>query len=190
MGDEHRLPERLSAEDEECFKLLVKTGYGVRSDKDPAYNCIAFAAGDETKKWDPGMIPLPGYYWPPGAKRGDDPDSLKSAFQAIGYEICTNGDVEIGFEKIAIYVNNKGNWTHAARQEKSGKWVSKLGEAEDIWHRTQHCFGDSEYGTVVYYMKRPLAHEVTHEEEKTEELSVSENKETTPSQKPSPTHPA
>ena len=160
MGDQDRLPERLSAEAEQCFKSLVAAGYRVCSPKDTTYNCIAYAADDKTRKWDPGMIPFPGYYWPPAAKRGDDPDSLRSAIEAIGYSVCTGGDIEIGFERIAIYVDGNGKWQHAARQESNGTWVSKLGDEEDVNHPTEHCFGDSIYGTVVYYMERPLVHEL------------------------------
>jgi hypothetical protein len=38
------------------------TDYVITSPKDAAYNCIAFAAGDTTHKWDPGRLPEPGYY--------------------------------------------------------------------------------------------------------------------------------
>ncbi len=44
----------------------------VTSPKDPSYNCIAFAAGDADRKWDPDMLPDPGYYWPPNALRDDE----------------------------------------------------------------------------------------------------------------------
>lgn len=31
--------------------------YVVTSPKDAAYNCVAFAAGDTKRKWDPGKLP-------------------------------------------------------------------------------------------------------------------------------------
>jgi len=33
-----------------------------KSDPDPFYNCIAFAAGDNKRIWDP--LPSPNYHWP------------------------------------------------------------------------------------------------------------------------------
>src|SRR5262245_42939668 len=124
MGAPERSPERLSVEDEACFPQLYKSGYRIVSEKDPTYNCVAFAAGDKSRKWDCSMIPLPGYYWPPGASRGRDPDSLRSAFEAINYELCDTGwGLEPGYEKVALYVNGHGRWTHAAHQESNGEWV-------------------------------------------------------------------
>jgi hypothetical protein len=129
----------------------------VTSEPDPTYNCIAFAADDLTQKWDPTGLPMPGYYWPPGADKGEGPDSLRSAFEAIGYALCSGGDVEAGFEKVVLYINDDGEWTHAAKQQDDGEWRSKLGERADVQHKTQHCFIESIYGKVVYYMRRPLS---------------------------------
>jgi hypothetical protein len=117
------------------------------------YNCVAYAAGDFTRKWWPSVLPNPGYYWPPGAARGDGPDALRSGFDAIGYEQCVNGDNEPGYEKVVIYVDDNGDVSHVAKQDGDG-WISKLGEIEDVYHRTPHCFGGSIYGNVVYYMRR------------------------------------
>lgn len=125
------------------------------SDYDATHNCVAYAADDKSRKWDWSSLPLPGYYWPATASKGYGIESLKSAFEAIGYEICGNGDVEDGFEKVALYVDEHGFWTHAAKQEPSGEWSSKLGNSEDIRHRTPHCFGGSIYGNVMHFMKRP-----------------------------------
>jgi len=157
MGRDDGLPERLSPEDEKRFPNLAATGYRVTSEKDSRYNCIAFAAGDENRKWDPAGLPLPGYYWPSGADRGSGPESLKSAFEAIGFELCANGELESGFEKVAIYVDSDDCWSHAARQLESGEWCSKLGNEEDIRHRTATCFGGSIYGDVIYYMRLRIA---------------------------------
>jgi hypothetical protein len=38
------------------------TEYEVASPRDATYNCIAFAAGDTERKWDPNMLLHPGYY--------------------------------------------------------------------------------------------------------------------------------
>jgi hypothetical protein len=156
MGEGERSHARLSLEDERVFPELLNSGYRLASDKDATYNCVAFAAGDMTRKWDPSVMPLPGYYWPKDASRGRHPDDLRSAFEAIGYDICESFDLEDGFEKVALYVNQHGKWTHAARQESNGDWASKLGDEEDIRHRSPHCFAGSMYGDVIYVMRRPV----------------------------------
>lgn len=142
-------------EEELRFPGLNSTNYLVTSPKDSQYNCIAHANGDSSKKWDGTSFPLPGYYWPSAAKRGDGIESLESCFQAQGYERCDNGEVEIGYDKVALYVDDVCGWTHASRMEPNGEWSSKLGSSHDIKHRSPHCFGGSEYGRVFYFMKRP-----------------------------------
>ena len=48
--------------------------YVVTSRQNPGHNCVAFAAGDTTLWWEPLKVPDPGFYWPPGAFRGNDND--------------------------------------------------------------------------------------------------------------------
>jgi hypothetical protein len=110
--------------------------YIVTSPKDASYNCIAFAAGDTSRKWDPGMLPNPGYYWPPGAllDDNDDIDALKRALAQIGFKECDNGDLEPGYQKVALYAISENDLLHAAVQEPSGAWSSKLGDSYDIRH--------------------------------------------------------
>lgn len=175
VGDQQQLPERLSAEDEEQFKAMVKVGYYVSSPKDESHNCIAYAAGDKTRKWDPSSDLNPRMYWPPGASRGSSLESLKTAFELIGYSVCNNDDLEEGFEKVAIYANKNFHWTHASRQRDNGYWTSKLGEEEDVTHKTPHCFGDMHYGDVYYILKRPRQLEKLNEEQ--EATTQNQNKE-------------
>lgn len=99
---------------------------------------------------------VPGYYWPPGARLGRDADSLRSAFEAIGFEVADSSLVEEGYEKVALYVDGSGEWQHAAKQTADGKWSSKIGDAHDIVHASEHCFSGSDYGNVCYYMRRKL----------------------------------
>lgn len=99
---------------------------------------------------------MPGYYWPPTARRDNHPDALRGVFESIGYEVCADDHLETGYEKVALYVDNAGRWSHAAKQEANGEWSCKLGDAEDIRHRTAHCFGGSIYGQVAYFMRRKL----------------------------------
>jgi len=133
--------------------------YVVTSPKDASYNCIAFAAGDTTRKWDPGMLPEPGYYWPPGALQDDDKDdidALKRAFAEIGYEECENGDFEPGCKKVAFYALKKDDWLHAAVQEQNGEWSSKLGVGYDVRHKSPQCVEGPVYGKVICFMKQRI----------------------------------
>jgi hypothetical protein len=82
------------------------------------------------------------------------------AFETQGYALCVDGDLEEGFEKIALY-GNRMPWgtvepTHAARQLPNGKWTSKMGALEDIQHDDPTDVTGPTYGGVVHYMKRPV----------------------------------
>ncbi len=68
---------------------------------------------------------------------------------------CEQSEFEQGFEKIAIYVNNMGKPTHAARQLPSGYWTSKLGRWIDIEH-TLAGLTESEYGSVAQVLRRAI----------------------------------
>jgi hypothetical protein len=154
MGKKRRIPKRLPKSTKRLFPNLID--YVVTSPKDPSYNCIAFAAGDTSRKWDPGMLPDPGYYWPPGAFQNDndDLDALKRAFAAIGYMECENGDLEAGYQKVALYAHKQDDWLHAAIQEPNGEWSSKLGASYDIRHQSPQCLEGLVYGKVMCFMKR------------------------------------
>jgi hypothetical protein len=75
------------------------------------------------------------------------------AFATLGFISCDDDTVESGFEKIAIYVNNQGKPTHAARQLGDGRWSSKLGNAVDIAHSLVGLT-NSAYGSVAQILKR------------------------------------
>jgi hypothetical protein len=144
------LPESI----ERMFPRL--NDYIVTSPKDASYNCIAFAAGDTARKWDPGQLPEPGYYWPAEALRGDNDDinALKRAFAVIGFEECDDGNVEAGFRKVALYASESDGWQHAAIQELNGDWSSKLGSSYDIRHKTPQCLEGPTYGSVMCFMRK------------------------------------
>jgi hypothetical protein len=141
---------------ETAFPGLAADGYEITSPKSPKYNCISWAAGDTDKKWDCTGLPLVGYYWPPGAKIGEQIDALITVFQILGYESCADGLPEEGFEKLALYGDESGEWTHAAKQTADGRWTSKLGDAEDITHSTPQGVEGVLYGQVRHYLKRAL----------------------------------
>ncbi|MGO9273517.1 MAG: hypothetical protein ACLQOO_25320 [Terriglobia bacterium] len=77
-----------------------------------------------------------------------------AAYRALNYHPCSDPDLETGFEKIALYVDLIGVPTHAARQLANGLWTSKLGDFEDIEHKTLDCLNGQLYGSPLVYLKR------------------------------------
>ena len=125
----------------------------VTSPQTGKYNCIAFAAGEVHRWWWPSG--LEWNYWPKGCRLSESLPAFQQAFETLGYTLCANGDLEVGFEKVAFFVDGHST-THAARQLEDGMWASKLGQSFDI-HHPLHEVGGSQgdaYGTVAAYMKR------------------------------------
>jgi hypothetical protein len=136
------------------FPRLKLLGY--RRTSEPAdYNCIAFAVGDVERWWWPSG--REDDYWPLPIPEKVTLQTFLDAFAARGYSspIDTNGDLESGFEKIAVYALESGEVTHVAKQQEDGKWRSKLGPEEDIEHALDGLDGPK-YGSVVRYLKRGL----------------------------------
>jgi hypothetical protein len=100
------------------------------------------------------MLTLPGFYWPPGAIRGQSIDALVSAYETLGYEICSGADLEDGYEKVALYVNQFGSWEHIAKQEEDGWLSSKLRNLEYIRYPTALAVSSADYRQVMYFMRR------------------------------------
>ena len=117
----------------------------------PYYNCIAWAFGDDTKWYWPDSQNI--YYWPPEIQRTEKLESFIELFKLTGYQVCESSELEINFEKVAIYTNAQGVPTHAARQLPNGLWTSKLGRAHDISH-TLFSMENGPYGNAVVFMKR------------------------------------
>src|SRR3989344_1968584 len=84
---------------ERLFPNLSQSGYRLTSPDTDDYNCVAWAAGDDQKFWDPAA----GYYWPEGFKTSYHVDVLKDLFMSKGYIECDSSEFQIGKEKIAIY---------------------------------------------------------------------------------------
>jgi len=134
------------------FPNLEPTGYEVTSEETVDYNCFAFAAGENNCRWDPID---PDGYWPEGIQRELTLEAFIKAYQAIGYECCDNRDLELGFQKIAIYTYNDEP-QHAAIQENDGMWKSKLGDWEDINHELEGLENPQFYGSVKQILKRHI----------------------------------
>jgi len=135
------------------FPLLAETQYQETSPATPEYNCIAWAAAEDTDWWWPDVFG--DYYWPPDAPRVETMEAFVVAYGLLGYKPCETADLEPGYEKIALYRDSQDQPTHAARQLPSGKWTSKLGQLEDIEHDTLDGLDGDLYGRVGQILKRP-----------------------------------
>jgi hypothetical protein len=133
------------------FPSLGRGGFQETSSPTAQYNCVAWAADDDTKWWEPDPIGL--FYWPTGVPRNYDISSLQKIFEARGYVICNNKNFELGFEKVAIFCDKNGQWTHLSKQLPNGNWTSKLGEGFDISHKLNDLEGDV-YGCVSIILRR------------------------------------
>jgi hypothetical protein len=130
------------------FPRLTEQNHRPTSPATPDYNCIAWSVGDTDHWWQPGV------YWPVGTPPGDYGIAvLEGTLVALGFESCEDGDLEAGYEKVALY-GAPSLYTHAARQLPDGKWTSKLGRSEDIEHDAPDDVAGGVYGEVVRYMKR------------------------------------
>jgi hypothetical protein len=141
--------ERLEA----LFPRLRGTAYRITSSATDVYNCIAWAGGDTEHWWwpdDPART-----YWPPGVPRQETLEAFRDAFATLCYVVCEHAELEPGFEKIALFAEEDGTPTHAARQLRDGTWTSKLGMSEDIQHALEDLTGTL-YGSVVLVLKRVL----------------------------------
>ena len=95
-------------------------------------------------------------YWPVGAPPRLTLNGLTTVYEEAGFERCTTGEPEPGYEKIAIYTDRRGLPLHAARQLDNGKWSSKMGEYIDIEHDTPEVLEGPKYGQPARYLRRPL----------------------------------
>lgn len=119
---------------------------------DVNYNCIAWAAEDNTRWYEPD--PFGQYYWPPAVPRDYTIEAYINLYEFLGYERCQDGNLEAGYIKVAVFAN--GTWpTHAARQLENGNWTSKLGKNIDVEHSI-FSIEDGVYGQVVQYLRKPI----------------------------------
>lgn len=138
------------------FPHLNSTNFFVTSRPDTNYNCVAWAIGlgpEDKQVWWPGSE-KDGYIWPDGVPRELSIENFVLAFETLSYVVCSNGMLEEGYEKIAIYTLNNEP-IHVAGQLPDGSWTSKLGRNEDINHTTLRALEGPIYGCVSVLMRRP-----------------------------------
>lgn len=114
------------------------------------YNCIAWAACDNTRWYEPD--PYGYYYWPPQITREYTVESYINLYEFFGFQRCEDGNIEEGFIKVAVFEKN-GFPTHASRQLDNGSWTSKLGKNIDVEH-TLFNIQNGAYGNVIQFLKK------------------------------------
>ena len=135
---------------EDAHPGLKDSGYEITSEISDVYNCIAWAAGDDTDWWSYA----PGSYWPPSVPRSPEVGALVQVFETLDYSVCESHERETDYDKIAVYAEG-GEWTHVARQSEDGQWSSKVGQFEDITHPSLQNLAGGTYGDVYCVMRRP-----------------------------------
>jgi hypothetical protein len=137
------------------FPNINKNNSKITSPATRVYNCAAWAAKENHRRWDPTD---PQYYWPHGVPRENTLDAFVQAYKTIGYKPCFDGSYEPGFQKIAIYAkiraDNELIPKHVALQLETAEWTSKVGDHEDIIHSSLNVFDGAAYGQAVCFLKK------------------------------------
>ncbi|MFZ2961201.1 MAG: hypothetical protein WA705_30340 [Candidatus Ozemobacteraceae bacterium] len=129
----------------------ISDDFAVTSPQSPLYNCVAWAAGDDSRWWEPDA--QGNYFWPEGIPRDYSIAAYVAAYKTIGYtEISIDDDFK-DCEVVAIFEAD-GKGTHAARSVGEDFWTSKLGRSFDIKHRLRDLEGKI-YGNLRVIMSRP-----------------------------------
>jgi hypothetical protein len=135
----------------DCPRLNRDT-FVEKSDPTGEYNCFAFAVGDTSQPWCPSNDDS---YWPPeaeGVPQEDTTEAFIAAYHTKEYFVCDTDALEMGFDKIALYVDTATEKpTHAAHQLPNGKWESKLGGGIDIQHDSLDELTGQLYGKTVSF---------------------------------------
>lgn len=124
------------------------------SDEGIYQNCVGFVVG--IRRW----IDSYSQFWPDDLETGDTPEHYAAFFKKHGFEICADGSLENGTEKLAIYAkghkySSQKEFKHVAIQQNDGKWKSKMGKLEDIEHPTTKTICCGDYGEAIIFMRRP-----------------------------------
>lgn len=146
-------PDAIAAA-ERFIPALQEAEYEPQSPRNKGYNCFAWAARDSARCWDPPGL-ADWTYWPDGVPTWESLENYRRAFATVGFEDCDTGDLEKGFEKVAIFVDAENVPIHAARQLPNGRWTSKLGKGIDIEHDFEALEGDPAIGNLGCFMQRP-----------------------------------
>ncbi|MDP7728485.1 hypothetical protein [Mycobacterium sp. TY813] len=126
-----------------ALRVLKRVNYRILLPETDRYNCMAWAAGDQTRWWHP-FVDRGHCYWP----LADNMHAMTNyiaAFETVGYRLCAHDpSPEPGIEMIALYKwPDIDGCSHAARQLPSGVWTSKVSDLHVIAHlRPPACQGE------------------------------------------------
>lgn len=103
---EDRLEAMLAVK--QVFHRLEFGEFGIVSEQEDHYNCIAYAANDDTTWWWPSdpKLTKKDHTWPEGLPREATIDNFIEAFRRQGYELCSDSTYEVGVEKVALYAKD------------------------------------------------------------------------------------
>lgn len=73
-----------------AFPNLADEAFEILSPPSTRFNCVAYAAGDQTQNWDYEE----DSYWPPWASRNDKLGNLVAVFAGLRYELCDDHRLE------------------------------------------------------------------------------------------------
>jgi len=123
---------------------------------DDDYNCFGYAVDDGKSFWTHELsLTNAGYYWPDGVPRSETIEAYSASFATRGWEVCEDGSLEEGFEKVVLYAKNNGTqpW-HASRQLADGTWVTKFGTNADAVHAEVEALTSRALGRPVRFFRR------------------------------------
>jgi hypothetical protein len=139
---------------------LKTEGYRITSAHSIRYNCVSWALGENHRWYQAGRERY--WYWPPGVPRDGTFESYVALFVREGYAPCESREWEPGYDKIALYADEHGNFKHVAKMKDAETWISKVGSLDDIEHRTLDVFDSDRLGTVRQVLRRPIREEQDH----------------------------
>lgn len=117
-----------------------------------AYNCIAWALGENFRWWEPESE---GCFWLESLEKGKALTTVVRLFKEAGFKDCKDVLPERGYEKVALFSADGLTCEHVSRQLSTGIWTSKLGLSFDVNH-TLHSLEGGIYGYAVLFLKRVL----------------------------------
>lgn len=150
-GGLHGISQMLRVDREKWWPNLTR--YAETSPATATYNCVAWAAGDTRRWWEPDADG--DFFWPNDVPREYDFRAYRAVFERMGYQECKNVDLEPGYEKVALYLGSDGEFTHVARQLPDGRWTSKLGAWDDIDHADLNGLVGPTYGSIGVVLRKP-----------------------------------
>jgi hypothetical protein len=138
---------------EKVRRLLPDLQEGVSleftSPVDPNYNCLAWALSASFSAFENAK----GAFWAWPHIADDTAEGWAQLCEFHGFTRTDNIEHVAGYEKIAILEDENGD-LHATRQDKGGRWKSKLGDlGPDIDHDGLSGL-EAVYGKVVRILQR------------------------------------